>query len=209
MKAQGLAKGMTLQDKAYALCCPATQTQPTRGAFMKLRSAIAALSTFAALTATTLPAQASLVSFATLLSSAGEPVPTSTATGNATVVFDDVALTVRVVLNWAGLASAAPFGHIHCCTAVANTGSIGVALEFDGLTQAITGSFDATYTPANFNTIFTGAKEGKAYVNIHTPGVYQRGEIRGFLQAVPEPGSMALVVAALGLAGFAARRKSA
>jgi hypothetical protein len=176
---------------------------------MKLRSAVAALSTFAALTATALPAQASLVSFATQLGAAGEPVPTSTATGNATVVFDDVALTVRVLLNWTGLANATPFGHIHCCTAVANTGNVGVALEFDGLTQAITGSYDATFTPANFNTIFTGAKEGKAYVNIHTPGTYRAGEIRGFLQAVPEPGSMALVVAALGLAGLAARRKNA
>jgi CHRD domain/PEP-CTERM motif len=178
---------------------------------MKLRSAAATLATFAALAATTLPAQASLVSFATMLSSAGEPVPTSTATGNATVVFDDVALTVRVVLNWAGLANARPFGHIHCCTAVANTGNAPVALDFAGLTPDTTGSFEATFTPLNFNTIFTGAKDGKAYVNIHTPGTYQAGEIRGFLQAVPvpEPGSMALVVAALGLAGFAARRKSA
>jgi len=161
----------------------------------------------AALAITTLPAQASLVTYATSLTSAGEPVDTSTATGTATVVFDDVAMSVRVILDWVGLATNTPFGHIHCCTAVAGTGSAGVVLQFPGLTQAMTGSFDATFTPANFGTISAGAQAGKAYVNIHTPGTFGGGEIRGFLQAVPEPGSMALTLAALGLASLALRRR--
>jgi hypothetical protein len=157
------------------------------------------------------PASAGLITFASSLSNVGEPVPTSTATGSAFVTFDDLAGTVSVNLLWVGLASSAPFGHIHCCTASAFTGNASVSLDFGALQAATTGSLNNVYTPTLtvFNTLLAGARDGKAYANIHTPGTYQGGEIRGFLRAVPEPASLALVMAALGVAGVATRRKTA
>lgn len=156
------------------------------------------------------PAQATVFSFQTLLSSAGEPVPTSTATGAAIVNFDDVANSVTVLLSFSGLANAAPFAHIHCCTAAPGVGGAPVALGFTAFPAATTASYIATYnlTPVAFGNLLAGANAGLAYINIHTPGLYQGGEIRGFLPAIPEPGTYALM--ALGLVavgGFVRRRQ--
>jgi CHRD domain/PEP-CTERM motif len=158
-----------------------------------------------------MPASAVVTVFTTTLSKTGEPVPTSTATGAAIVSFDDAVNSITVLLSFAGLANSSPFGHIHCCTAVAGTGSGPVLLDFGTLPAVTTGSFIAFYPgAAMFNTILTGATAGKAYVNIHTPGTYGAGEIRGFLAttAVPEPGSLALLLAGVGMVGFVARRRS-
>jgi hypothetical protein len=164
------------------------------------------------LAAATLPAGATTTSFIASLSSLGEPVPTSSATGFATVSFDDVAGTVSVQLSFAGIANNAAFGHIHCCTAAANTGNAGVLLGFNPLPTVTTGSYSDIFTPASatFTTLFTGVSTGKAYVNIHTPGTYQGGEIRGFLSAapIPEPETYALMLAGLGAVAWAARRRS-
>jgi PEP-CTERM motif/CHRD domain len=64
-------------------------------------------------------------------------------------------------------------------------------------------------TPTAFDALFAGAAAGRAYVNIHTPGTYAAGEIRGFLPAVPEPGTYALMLAGVGVLGWAARRRRA
>jgi hypothetical protein len=173
---------------------------------MKL-SSITAAAVCALGLAATAPATASTFIFVTTLSSAGEPVPTSTATGSAQVTFDDVAGTVAVSLSWAGLANAAPFGHIHCCTAVPGTGNSGVSLDFGALQPATTGSLNASYTPGNFATLLAGVQAGRAYVNIHTPGTYQAGEIRGFLAPIPEPGTWALMLGGLAAVGGIARRR--
>ena len=165
------------------------------------------------------PASAAVTSFSTILSSAGEPVPTSTATGAAVVSFDDLANTVTVLLSFSGLniapgATAGPFGHIHCCTATPSTGSAGVALNFTALPIAATGSYVAIlssgYTTGNsFASLLAGANAGRAYVNIHTPGTYGAGEIRGFLPAIPEPSTYAMFLAGLGLVGLMWRRRAA
>jgi hypothetical protein len=56
-----------------------------------------------------------------------------------------------------------------------------------------------------FTALFNGAEAGQAYLNIHS-SYKAGGEIRGFLAAVPEPETYALMLAGLGLVGWAARR---
>ena len=169
--------------------------------------AAAAALTFAA----AMPASAVTTIFFTGLTSAGEPVPTSTATGAAIVSFDDAVNTVTVQLSWQGLANNAPFGHIHCCTAVPGVGSSPVALNFTPLPALATGIYSNVFalTPSAFSSLLAGASAGRAYVNIHTPGLYAGGEIRGFLAPVPEPGTYAMMLAGLGVLGWAARRRRA
>jgi hypothetical protein len=172
---------------------------------------------FAAAVLASNPAQAVTTVYTTGLSSAGETVSTSSATGSAIVTFDDVLNGVSVQLSFAGLANEAPFGHIHCCTAVPGSGNAGVALNFGALPAASTGSFAGSFSLAStaFNSLLTGVSTGKAYVNIHTPGTYAGGEIRGFLApsgvvaAIPEPETYALMLAGLGAVAWAARRRSA
>lgn len=175
---------------------------------MKFKFALAAA---AAALCVALPASAVVTTFTTTMSGLGEPVPTSTATGAAVVSFDDTNNSILVLLSFAGLANSSPFGHIHCCTAVAGTGSGPVQLSFTGLPAVTTGSYVSFFPgAATFNLILTGALAGKAYVNIHTPGTYAAGEIRGFLAVtpVPEPGSLALLLAGVGIVGFVARRRA-
>ena len=176
---------------------------------MKRQLASSAAALFLA-AAASLPAHAVTTTFVAALSSAGEPVPTSTATGFATVVFDDVLSTVSVQMSFAGLANNMAFGHIHCCTAVAGTGSAAVSLGFTALPAATSGLYANTFTLAAspFSALLTGVSAGKAYVNIHTPGTYAAGEIRGFLAPIPEPETYALMLAGLGAVAWAARRRS-
>ncbi|MDX2154384.1 MAG: CHRD domain-containing protein [Bryobacteraceae bacterium] len=54
--------------------------------------------------------------------------------------------------------------------------------------------------------LFEGIREGRAYLNIHS-NVFPGGEIRGFLQPVPEPGTAWLALGALALAGLRKLRR--
>jgi len=56
------------------------------------------------------------------------------------------------------------------------------------------------------NALIIGMDTGKAYLNVHSSTV-PGGEIRGFLQPVPEPETYAMMLAGLGLVGFAAARR--
>lgn len=161
------------------------------------------------------PANAITYTYSAVMNAANEPgtVIAPNASGISVVTFDTVALTMAINEVWFGLTGPITVNHIHCCTAVAGTGTAGVVVSF-APTLAANGSYTQTFTlaTATFNQLLFGASDGKAYVNIHTaanPG----GEIRGFLVGptvpVPEPRTYALMVAGLAGLGLWSRRRQA
>ena len=172
-------------------------------------------------------------SFVAKLTGANEVPPTGSAgTGLATVVLDTTAQTLQVNATFSGLGTTDVAAHIHCCLpSPFLTGvNIGVATTvpaFVGFPLVVTSGsyssqvFDLTqaliYNPA-FVAMFPGGipqaeaafiagiQNGEYYFNIHTVQ-FGGGEIRGFLTAVPEPGTLFLL--ASGLVGlYLARRKT-
>lgn len=164
------------------------------------------------------------------LSGAVEAPPNaSPGTGTVTVSFDTTAHTLSIDVEFSGLLAPTTMAHIHCCTAMPETGTAGVATElpsFTGFPLGVTSgtyshvfdtSLAATWNPAfianNGGTVEgaesafqAGLDTGRAYLNLHTtfaPG----GEIRGFLQPVPEPASFALLALGAPLVLLAARRR--
>jgi hypothetical protein len=151
------------------------------------------------------------------------PPQLSSGIGFAIVVIDPMANTLDIVSDtFSGLNAGTTASHLHCCTASAFSGTAGVATQvpsFTGFPLGVTSgsysmNFDMTQT-ATWNPAFitasggtaadaeaalvAGAAAGLVYLNIHTsfaPG----GEIRGFLEPVPEPATLAFAVA--GLAGI-------
>jgi hypothetical protein len=154
------------------------------------------------------------------------PVNASLGTGYAIVIFDTDAHTLAVNVTFGGLTGNTTASHIHCCTAVAGTGTAGVATitpTFTGFPGGVTSglydhSFDTSLASA-FNPSFItahgtvagaetfladGIAAGKAYLNIHTTS-FAGGEIRGFLVPAPEPGTFLL--AGIALVGLIVRRR--
>ncbi|MCA0243767.1 MAG: CHRD domain-containing protein [Proteobacteria bacterium] len=161
----------------------------------------------------------------------------ATGSGQALIAFDTVAHSLSLVVDWSGLSGLTTVAHIHCCTANAGTGTVGVAVSpptllgfpagvsaghyetFIDLT--VPGSFSSTfindYGSGSVNgaiaALLAGFGDGKAYLNIHS-SAFPAGEIRGFLtqaQAqVPEPAGLPLAaLAALALSALTggARRR--
>lgn len=170
-------------------------------------------------------AQAVTVVYTAVLNGASESPPNGApGFGTATVTFNFDTLAMRVQSTFTGLSSGVTAAHIHCCTAVALTGTAGVATvtpSFTGFPSGVTaGTYDQTFdmgAAASYNAAFitaqgslaaaiasfeAGLGGGKTYFNIHTTN-FGGGEIRGFLAApIPEPSTYALM--ALGLMGVAA-----
>ncbi|WP_439537792.1 CHRD domain-containing protein [Methyloversatilis sp.] len=185
----------------------------------------------ALLAATTLasPALAQEVEyFATLSGPAEAPPNESPGTGSVTLTLDLDLRTMTIDASFSGLLGTLTVAHIHCCTALAGEGTAGVATPtptFPGFPAGVTSgsymetfdmklatSYNAAFITANggtadsaYSALLAGLNDGKAYLNLHS-SEFPGGEIRGFLAPVPEPETYALMLAGLGLIGWAARR---
>lgn len=154
----------------------------------------------------------------------------ATGSGFTRVDYDNVAHTLNISANWSGLSGLTTVSHIHCCTTLPGLGTIGVAVTpgtLPGFPSGVSaGSYSrlidltlaTSYTAAFINNfaggllanaegaLIAGFDDGKAYLNIHSDR-FPAGEIRGFLQQVPEPGTIFLTL--LGLAGMGGLRRKA
>ena len=189
-----------------------------------MKSPAIVLFVFVAVFATT--ASADEVQYTTTLSGANEnPANSSTGIGSARVTVDLDTVTMRVEATFSDLIGDVTAAHIHCCTAP--PGNVGVATPtptFPGFPAGVkSGAYDMTFDMsldssynASFvagnggtvsdalNALVAGLDSGSAYLNIHTTNVGS-GEIRGFLQAVPEPSCGVLML--MGMACFAGFRR--
>ena len=179
------------------------------------------------------PALATSITYFASLSGANEAVPNaSPGTGTAYVTFDDVAMTLSIQASFVDLEGAVTAAHVHCCTITPFAGTAGVAVTpvtLPGFPLGVTsGTYSAVldlmvstnFTSAFFTNfgggtlpgtqaaLWNGLADGKAYFNIHS-NVYSGGEIRGFLQPVPDDADSLLLLgtSVAGLFGFALRRR--
>jgi hypothetical protein len=163
------------------------------------------------------------------------PVNASPGTGFATATYDTVAKTLRVQASFSGLTGTTTLAHIHAPNLSQLPASdppnptFGVATPtpfFPGFPIGVTsGSYDMTFdltqasswngayitnnggtTAGAESALALALSQGRAYFNIHT-STFGGGEIRGFLQLVPEPSTVALVGAGLGAIALRRRRK--
>ena len=158
----------------------------------------------ALLVAVSSPAAAAPSFFRGVLSGAAEVPPSaSPGTGVAEVIIDPVAHTMQIHASYSGLLGITTACHIHAPTAVALTGTAGVATTtpafvgfplgaFAGaysntLDMTLASSYNASYVTANGGTtgsaevaLFSAIAAGKAYFNLHST-VVPGGEIRAFL----------------------------
>ena len=143
------------------------------------------------------------VYWVTLSGPAEVPANNSPGTGKALVTIDAVANTMRVQVTFSGLMAGVTNSHIHASTAVAGSGTAGVATTtptFTGFPSGVTaGAYDNTFNmllASSYNPVYvtanggtpatawvalrTAIAAGRSYLNIHST-LFPNGEIRGFL----------------------------
>jgi hypothetical protein len=187
----------------------------------------------ALLTCSLVSAHATVTMFYGILSGANEsPANSSPGIGFGIANFDPSAHTLQLLVNFSGLQGTTTASHIHAPTLLTLSGNAGVATTtpaFAGFPLGVTSgvysntldltlasSYNAAYItsnggsiPASESALFSALLAGKAYLNIHTTA-YGGGEIRGFLTAVPEPSTLALLgLCAVGMAARSWKKKRA
>ncbi|MDP1533648.1 MAG: CHRD domain-containing protein [Rubrivivax sp.] len=201
-----------------------------------MKAQLTTLSALLALAATPMAAHAIVYQFNASLSPSNElHVPTSTASGVATLFFDTSSNTYDFSmavfgLSGGGSGKAASGAHIHGAASLTENGPVRIDLllaPFSSLNSGaillVGGNTVAAAaipaTPASGSNIGYGAmsflqmlQTGLAYVNVHTTAD-GAGAVRGQLvqvaAVVPEPSTYLLLLAGLGVVGMVARRRAA
>lgn len=162
-------------------------------------------------------------SYTTILSGLNEvPANGSPATGTGTLLLTGDGQFAQFDISFTGLTAPISVAHIHCCALPGANAGVAIDLLPPNISDgSFSRSYDLTldstwgagFLAANGGTadgartaFLAGLNAGGAYINLHSQ-TFPGGEIRGNLNAVPEPASWAMLIAGFGLTGATLRRR--